>query len=88
MRRNSEFILRQVAGKDVVVPIGQAAESFRGMITLNKSGKFLWELLEQEQTEESLASALVEKYGITQEHALTAVRNYLEPFYPIGAVLK
>ena len=52
MRRNSEFVLRQIAGKNVVVPLGQAAEAFRGMITLNKTGKFLWDLLETEQTEE------------------------------------
>ncbi len=88
MRRNGEFILRQVAGKTVVVPIGQAAEAFRGMITLNKTGKFLWDLLEDEQSEESLAEALVNKYGITEEHALEAVKKFLEPIYPTGAIAK
>lgn len=88
MRRNSQFILRQVAGKNVVVPLGQAAEAFRGMITLNKTGKFLWDLLETEQTEESLAKALVQTYGITEERALGAVKKFLEPIYPTGAILK
>lgn len=88
MRRNSEFVLRQVAGKFVVVPLGQAAEAFRGMITLNKTGKFLWDLLETEQTEESLADALVETYGITRERALGAVRKFLESLYPTGAFIK
>ena len=88
MRRNSEFVLRQVAGKFVVVPLGQAAEAFRGMITLNKTGKFLWDLLETEQTEESLADALVETYGITLERALGAVRKFLESLYPTGAFIK
>ena len=88
MHRNSEFILRQVAGKFVVVPLGQAAEAFRGMITLNNTGKFLWDLLETEQTEESLADALVATYGITKEHALGAVEKFLEPLYPTGACIK
>ena len=88
MRRNSEFVLRQIAGKNVVVPLGQAAEAFRGMITLNKTGKFLWDLLETEQTEESLAKALVEPYGITEERALTGVKIFLEPLYPTGVILK
>ena len=88
MRRNSEFVLRQVAGKFVVVPLGQAAEAFRGMITLNNTGKFLWDLLETEQTEESLADALVATYGITKEHALGAVEKFLEPLYPTGAFIE
>ncbi len=88
MQRNSQFILRQVAGKYVVVPLGQAAEAFRGMITLNKTGKFLWDLLETEQTEESLAMALVQTYGITEERALGAVKKFLEPIYPTGAIVK
>lgn len=88
MRRNSQFATRQVAGKYVAVPLGQAAEAFRGMITLNNTGKFLWDLLEEEQTEESLANALVQTYGITEERALGAVKKFLEPLYPTGAILK
>lgn len=88
MRRNREFVLRQVAGKFVVIPLGQAAESFRGMITMNNTGKFLWDLLEEEQTEKSLANALVQTYGITEERAAGAVVKFLEPLYPTGAIEK
>ncbi len=88
MRRNSDFVLRQVAGKNVVVPLGKAAENFRGMITLNKTGKFLWDLLENEQTVESLAKALVETYGIPEEKAIADVKKFLEPIYPTGAIEK
>lgn len=88
MRRNSDFVLRQVVGKFVVIPLGEAAEAFRGMITLNKSGKFLWDLLETEQTEESLINALVTAYGITEERAAGAVKKFLELLCPIGAIKK
>ena len=86
MHRNSEFVLRQVAGKFVVVPLGKAAEAFQGMITINKTGKFLWDLLETEQTEQTLASALVQTYGITEERAMEGVKKFLEPIYPTGAI--
>ena len=46
------------------------------------------ETVETEQTEESLAKALVETYGITEERALTGVKNFLEPLYPTGVILK
>lgn len=88
MRRNSDFVLRQIAGKNIAVPLGQAAEAFRGTITFNKTGKFLWDLLETEQTEESLAQALVQAYGITEEQALNAVKKFLDPLYPTGVFIK
>lgn len=88
MRRNSEFVLRQVVGKFVVIPLGQAAEAFRGVITLNKTGRFLWDLLETEQTEESLANALIKAYGITEERAAGTVKKFLESVCPIGAIKK
>ena len=88
MRRNSAFVLRQVAGKNVVIPLGEAAESFNGMITLNATAKFLWDLLETEQTEQSLAKAMVENYGITEERALAGLRKFLESIYHTGAIIK
>ena len=36
----------------------------------------------------ALAKALVETYGITEERALTGVKNFLEPLYPTGVILK
>ncbi len=86
MRRSCEFLARQVAGRYVIVPVGQAAEKFSGMITINETGKFLWDLLEQEQTEQSLADAVVQTYGIDHEKALHDVKAFLEPIYPTGAI--
>lgn len=53
MRRNENFILRRVADMSVIVPLGAAAEAFPGMISVNETGAFLWDLLEQEQTLQS-----------------------------------
>jgi isocitrate lyase len=86
MRRSREFVLREVAGKYVAVPLGQVAETFRGMITMNKTAKFLWDLLEEEQTEESLIKALIQTYGITEERAAGTVKKFLDAVYPTGAI--
>ena len=58
MRRNENFILRRVADMSVIVPLGAAAEAFPGMISVNETGAFLWDLLEQEQTLQNLGDAL------------------------------
>ena len=87
MKRNSGFLMRQVAGRYVLAPVGETVKTFSGMITMNSTGKFLWDLLEQDQTVESLAQALVNTYEVDIEKATEDVIKYLEPLKPIQAVI-
>ena len=86
MIRSKAFLLRNVAGSWVLIPVGAAAKRFPGMITLNESGRFLWEQLETEQTEQTLTDALVERYEVTADQAVTDVHKFLEPLLKIKAV--
>lgn len=88
MKRNDGFLIRQVAGRYVLAPVGDMVKTFSGMITMNATGKFLWDLLEQEQTVDSLAQALVDTYEVDLEKAKLDVANYLEPLIPVKAVLE
>lgn len=87
MKRNPGFLMRQVAGRYVLAPVGDTVKIFSGMITMNGTGKFLWELLEQDQTVESLAQALVDNYEVDIERATADVIKYLEPLKPIQAII-
>ena len=62
-------MLRNVAGYNVVVPIGEAALDFNGMINLNESGALLWGKLEKGSTEEDLVTVLLDEYETTEETA-------------------
>ena len=86
MKRNSDFLLRDVAGMLVVVPVGSAVQEFSGMMMLNATGAYLWELLENEQTVASLTDALVARYDIGAEQAQADVVEFLEKLKPTGAV--
>lgn len=88
MKRNPEFLLREVAGSLVAVPVGAATVAFPGMITLNGTGAYLWELLETEQTVESLAAALVARYEVTDQVAQADVRAFVARLIPTGAILE
>lgn len=86
MHRNENFILRQVAGMTVIVPVGQAAERFPGMISVNETGAFLWELLEMEQTTQTLTEALTRQYEVGAEQAGKDTGRFLEKLKLAGAV--
>lgn len=87
MIRNPEFMMQSVADTLVVVPVGEAAQAFPGMITLNATGGYLWELLEQPQTQESLTDALLERYEVTREQAAADVAAFISRLLPTTAIL-
>ena len=86
MKRNGSFLLREVAGKQVVVPLGKAAVAFPGMLTLNDSGVYLWQLLEQEQTEDSLVQAMCARYDVTDDTAREDIAAFLTKLRSVGAL--
>lgn len=87
MIRNANFMLQDVAGTQVIVPTGEAVVAFPGMITVNATGAYIWQLLEQEQTVQSLAKAVVARYEVTEAQATADVEKFLTQLQPTGALL-
>ena len=88
MIRNPKFIMRSVVGKQVIVPVEEAAIAYHGMLTVNTTGALVWDLLETPQTEETLADALTEKYEVAREIALADVRHFLVKLRRVGAIIE
>ncbi|MBO5357137.1 MAG: PqqD family protein [Clostridia bacterium] len=77
MKIREGFILRDVAGKTFVVATGELSKSFKGMITLNETGKFIWKLLENGAEKEEIVEAIMKDYDV-QDRAL--VENDVNAF--------
>ena len=77
MQLKDGFILRTVAGETVVIPTGKDLD-LDMMITLNETGKFLWEHLETETTEDKLVAALLAEYDVDEETARGHVTLFVE----------
>ena len=77
MKIKDGFILRSVAGQHVVMPIGQEAVHFNGLIQLNETGKLLFEHLQKEATEDDLVNVLKETYEVDQATATKDVQAFI-----------
>ncbi len=77
MKIKENFMLRKVADCYVVVPIGPAVADFNGMINLNEAGAFLWQLLEDDTTEDAVVSAMLEHYEVDEEVARNDVKRFV-----------
>ena len=78
MKIKEGYMLREVAGSFVVIPLGETAIDFNGMITQNEVGAFLWKKLEIGCTKEDLLEAVLEEYEVAREKALEGVEDFLE----------
>ena len=78
MKIKEGYLVREVAGSTLAIPLGEEAGSFGGMLRLNETGVFLWRLLEKEATVDSLVEALLEEYeGVDRETATKDVESFL-----------
>ena len=62
MKIREGFILRDVAGQSFVVATGALSREYHGMITLNETGKFIWQCLEKEMSSEQIVDALLNEF--------------------------
>ena len=76
MKLKEGFVLRQVAGETVVLPAGDM--DINAMITLNETGVFLWQKLEQETTVEELVAEVLKVYETDEVTAKAAVEGFVE----------
>ena len=71
------YCILSVAGEYTVVPLEVQDTDFRAMITLNKTGAYLWELLQEECAKEVLISKMMERYDVGEEVAGNDVEQFL-----------
>lgn len=86
MHQSEGFVLRRTADLTVVLPVGEASVRFPGMISVNETGAFLWNLLATQQTADTLAQALTQEYEVELPQAKADAEAFLEQLRKAGAV--
>ena len=76
MKIKDGFIIREIAGEIVVLPSGDALD-LNMMITLNETGKFLWERLQVGAEEADLVAALLGEYDVDADTAAKSVAGFV-----------
>lgn len=83
MKLKEGFVLREVAGQNVVLPSGDLLD-LNMLINLNDTGKFLWECLEKEADEGELVCKLLEEYDVDEITAKNAVAHFVDQLNEYG----
>lgn len=78
MKIKPGFKVRKMCGSSIVVAVGKESTDFNGMITLNDSGEFLWNLLSEGATEQELVVSLMKEYNIDEQTAAADVQEFVK----------
>ena len=76
MKLREGYLLRKVSGKNIVVSVGSDVE-FNGMLTLNDTGVFFWELLKNDTTKEEMLAKILEEYDVSEDEASGDLDDFL-----------
>ena len=87
MKRNKDFMLRDIAGEVILVPTGAATQQFNGMITLNEVAAFIWKNLDESESSEILVDKIMDEFEIDRETATRDVIGFVSALYEHGLVL-
>ncbi len=71
---------------DAFVVVADDPEVFRGMIKLNKSGAFVFDLMQAETSEKDIIDKIVKKYDIDEKTASDDLIAYIETFKAAGLI--
>lgn len=75
MKRKDGFIVRQIAGQNVAVAVGARSKDFHGMIKLNDTALFIWNLLEKDTNVDNMVEAVLAEYDVDKDRARASVEK-------------
>ena len=78
MKIEKDFVLREIAGDNIIIPTGKMVSKFNGLITVNELGVFLWKLLQEDVTFEELVQNVLEEYDVEESIARNDIQRFLE----------
>lgn len=83
-RARQDLILREIAGENILIPVGEIAMNLHGMISLTESALLLWRELADWRSETELINRLLTEYEIDRETAAADTADFLHRMLELG----
>lgn len=66
MKIKEGFVLREVANQAIVIAVGKASETFKGMIRMNQTSKDIWNYIQKGLDVEDIVLEMKKKYDVDE----------------------
>lgn len=84
MKIKGEFVIRELMGDTVLIPVGQTALEYNGMITMNPVCGHIWKGLAGGKSREEILASLLEHFEVAEAEAARDLDELLEKLHEAG----
>ena len=85
MQISKNYVLRTIAGDNLLVPLGGSSTETKGMILLNEMSLFVYESIQKGQTEEEILSR-IDEYDVDASQAAADLGEIIFEFTKLGII--
>jgi len=86
LTRDDSFVLQEVGGEAILVPTGQKVVDLNGLVTLNATGRFLWDCLSEPREVDELADLLCGEFEVDPVTARADAAAFVETLAGLSAL--
>jgi len=87
LRLKYRFETMELEGETIVVPVGENVDQFRGVVKLNETAAFIFNLLKEETSEEAIVDAVEKEFDAPRSVIAADVKKYLVEFREKGLLI-
>ena len=88
MKLKDGIVLGNIDGHDFAIATGQLSSTLSGIINNNETANYIFKLLQKEQTEQSIISAMQERYDAPEDEIVADVKEFLATLDSYGILEK
>lgn len=74
----SRFVVREVDGELILVPLTSHVARMNQMFVLNELGKFIWENIEENTTFEQLTTVILDNFEVEEAQAKSDLTVFID----------
>lgn len=78
MKIKGEYMLREIAGETVAVPVGGTVLNSNILAVLNGTGKLFWELLTKDMSEDEIVASVCDEYDVDADTVKADLHEFVE----------
>ena len=78
MRIKGEYVLREIGGDHILIPIGNTAMEMNGLITMDEVGIEIWKGIEKHLSEREILQDILDKYEVEAEEAERDMMDFIK----------
>ena len=84
LNKKEKFVIREIAGDYIMMPVGGTAQKFSGLIMANEVSAFIWENIDKVYSVEELTKLICKEFVVDYKEAFTDTKELVEQMKVAG----